>query len=312
MFSSVHIPLLAAGVWALVGCASAEDEGGEYEQAFEDALVTVPPERRSDDNVALGIPVDESPEDDALVDRAQYTLSYNRFLNLPNWVSWHVTGRDYGTASRRSSFYVDPKPLGLSYRVRSSDFVGSGYDQGHICPSEQRTSSVSANRATFFMANIVPQSPEANRGPWLDLERYADGLVRAEGKDLYIVAGPILPKGCMLHRPRTSKKSCPSIGAEGAAPGETIAVPEAMFKIIVPVARGASIASARAEDIVAVIVPNDTTFDAPWFGPMHKSGTPGPRSSDYVRTVQEIEALTGYALLEALPPAVKRMRFALR
>jgi endonuclease G, mitochondrial len=306
-------PMLRAAllVFAMVGCAaSAAEEPAEDDlEASEDPLrVTAPPERRSEANVALGIPTDDSPNDDAIVDRAQYTLSYNKFLNVPNWVAWHVTREDYGSVPRRSSFYTDPKPQDAIYHVRSADFLGSGYDQGHVCPSEQRTNTVSANRATFFMANIVPQSAAANRGPWLDFERFNDQLVKGEGKDLYIVAGPIMPKGCMVHRARTSRDRCETLGQDGAV-HERVAIPDAMFKIVVPVARGASPRSAKTADIIAVIVPNDTPSDARWPGPGHEVKFTGPRSRDYVRTVAEIEELTGYRLLGALGARTKDARF---
>jgi endonuclease G, mitochondrial len=309
MFRSASALLTAVSLLpTALACAAATDESVVTEES-EDALTPAPPERRSEDNVALGIPKDDSPEDDSIVDRAQYTLSYNKHLNLPNWVSWHVTARDYGNVPRRTSFYTDTKPVDALYRVHSADFLASGYDQGHVCPSEQRTDTVSANRATFFMANIVPQSADANRGPWLDFERYNDQLVKTEGKDLYIVAGPIMPRGCMVHRARTSRDRCLTIGRDAATLSERIAIPEAMFKIVIPVERGASAKSVSTADIVAVIVPNETPRDARWPGPGHSPKAAGSRATDYVRTIAEIEDLTGYSLASALGARAKKSRF---
>ena len=38
------------------------------------------------------------------------------------------------------------------------------------------------------MTNVLPQSPDNNRGPWVDLENYARDLVE-DGYGLYIIAG---------------------------------------------------------------------------------------------------------------------------
>jgi endonuclease G len=38
------------------------------------------------------------------------------------------------------------------------------------------------------MTNIIPQSPDNNRGAWKNLEEYCRNLVE-EGKELYIIAG---------------------------------------------------------------------------------------------------------------------------
>ncbi len=59
----------------------------------------------------------------------------------------------------------------------------------------------------------MPQVPELNRGVWGDLEEYCRSLVQ-QGKELYIVAGPVGSKG--------------SIGKK-----EKIAVPAKTWKVIV-------------------------------------------------------------------------------
>jgi endonuclease G, mitochondrial len=295
------IVLSLFSVFATSGCASAESAAAEEGLITdESALVTPPPDRRNVENVALGIPKDSTPSDDDVVDRPQYTLSYSKYLNNPNWAAWKLVKRDFGSAPRNGSFYSDPRPLDVLYRTRPVDYANSGYDQGHLCPSEQRSSSVNNNRATFFLSNVIPQKADANRGPWADFERFTQHLVQSQGRDLYILAGPIYAAACRTHKERSANDRCLTIGRDGAPANERIAIPEASFKIVAVVDAGAPATSAKPDDIIAVVVPNDALSSTPWTGPDHKNAQ-GSRVKDYVRTVSEIEAATGYTFLSALP-----------
>jgi endonuclease G len=48
-------------------------------------------------------------------------------------------------------------------------------DRGHMCPAADRSCSKEDMDATFLMSNMVPQSPNLNRGPWEKLERPVAG-----------------------------------------------------------------------------------------------------------------------------------------
>src|SRR4051812_46898621 len=90
-------------------------------------------------NLALGNPSDAvhdaAQPDNYLIERPQYTLSYNRDHGIPNWVSWQVTKQDLGSVKRSPTFTSDTSlPKGW-YRVTLDDYTGSGYDRGHMCPS---------------------------------------------------------------------------------------------------------------------------------------------------------------------------------
>jgi endonuclease G, mitochondrial len=282
----------------LMSCAC----GGETTQPDEDDLVKAPPDIGNPDNVALGLPVGPA-EDFPLVQRPQYTLSYSARRKAANWVSWKLKAADFGPAPRNASFYGDPRPVGVGSRVRASDYRATGFDLGHICPSEERTATVVDNQATFFLANIVPQSPDANRGPWAGLERFSEHLVRFHGRDLYIVAGPVYPRACLGSNPRAAGDGCRDMGARVEI-ANRIAVPEAMFKIIVAVPTGTRVVDAQPSDVLSVLIPNSAQRLTTWIGPRHApAGTPNAPTDDYIRNVAEIEALTGYRFLSALPGA---------
>jgi len=61
--------------------------------------------------------------------------------------------------------FVDSK-----YLFTKDSYKGSGYDHGHICPSNDRLASAESNYQTFFMTNMQPQRNGFNAGIWAKLE----------------------------------------------------------------------------------------------------------------------------------------------
>jgi endonuclease G len=138
-------------------------------------------------HLLLGAPTvaGKSP-DNFLLERSEYAMSYNSSKGGPNWVSWHTDASDLGDIER-GRFAPDPE-LPTSWQIRPNDYKGSGYDRGHLCPSGDRTTSRSANNATFYMSNMLPQTADLNQHPWADLENYLRDQIRA-GNEIYQVAG---------------------------------------------------------------------------------------------------------------------------
>ena len=115
-------------------------------------------------------------------------LSYNAKLHRPNWVSWSLRQDDIGQ-STRGAFESDPLlPRGFD-KVTAHVYDGSGFDRGHMCPAQDRSAQQKDMDATFYLSNVVPQSPHNNQRAWERLESYCRDLTRS-GKVLHIVAGP--------------------------------------------------------------------------------------------------------------------------
>ena len=123
-----------------------------------------------------------------LMEKPQYSLSYNRDYGEANWVSWHLDTSWLGSAARQNDFRADTTLPAGWYQVQATDYSGSGFDRGHMCPSADRTITVAANSATFLMTNMIPQLPANNQGPWATLESYCRTLV-SQGNELYIISG---------------------------------------------------------------------------------------------------------------------------
>ncbi len=247
-------------------------------------------------HLRMGVAKDGTPEDDAVFDRPDYALSYNHLLNGPNWVSWRLVADDFGVVPRYAgNFLADVSLPKEWYRPIDGDYTNSGFQRGHVVRSEERTSTVAANKATFLLSNVLPQTGPSNTGPWLKLELFAQALATSKdaAHDLYVIAGAVWPKACSTHKPRAAGDGCKDIG-RSSDPGERLAVPEAMFKIVVVVEPGASPTKGLgAGQTIAVIVPNNNDIqDAEW--------------TDFVTTVDEIEKRTGYDFLAPLSAATEK------
>jgi endonuclease G len=120
-----------------------------------------------------------------------YVMSYNGVEGRANWVGWTLTASDVGSVDRTNRFVQDESfPRGFKI-VDEKDYTHSGYDRGHLCNSEDRTSSEYLNEETFLMSNMIPQTSDLNRGPFKMLEEYCRKLAVKKGQNLLIYSGGI-------------------------------------------------------------------------------------------------------------------------
>lgn len=231
-------------------------------------------------NLLLGNPSSAAPSvasaGNYLMVKPQFVMSYNNKTRTANWVSWQLNRSWTGAADRQDDFRPDDALPANWYKVRPNDYAGSGYDRGHIAPSADRTRNEADNSATFLMSNMMPQVPELNRGVWGDLEDYCRELVQ-QGKELYIVAGPVGKKG--------------SIGKK-----EKIAVPAKNWKVIVVLDRQGLGMQGITTDTrtIAVMMPND-------------SSVKGSGWKSFRVSVARVERETGLNFLSNVPPQVQQI-----
>ncbi|QHV98839.1 DNA/RNA non-specific endonuclease [Spirosoma endbachense] len=238
-----------------------------------------------DDNLALGNPSEASISDpnNYLLVKSAYVLSYSRSRGIANWVSWHLSSAWKGDSRRTNDFRPDPTLPTDWFTVRTSDYTNTGFDRGHLCPSDDRDSSPEDNAATFLLSNIVPQAPRHNREVWKSLEDYERQLTTT-GNEVYVVAGTYGAGG-------TGQNGYATKLANG-----NLTVPATLWKIIIVLPTGSNDAERVSTDtrIIAVNIPNNqTAADKPWRA--------------YMTSIDALEDLTGYNFLSNVPTGIQRI-----
>lgn len=237
------------------------------------------------ENLALGNPSGASVSDpnNYLLTRPQYVLSYNRNRGIANWVSWCLNPSWKGNSRRTNEFRPDPLLPAGWYAAHTADYTNSGFDRGHLCPSDDRDVSPDDNAATFFLTNIVPQAPRHNREVWKNLEDYERQLM-SNGNDVYIIAGVSGTGGTGQN------------GFATSIAGGKLTVPATLWKILVVVPSGSGNTFQLTENtrVIAVNIPNEqTAADKPWRA--------------YLTSVDALETLTGYDFLSNVPLEVQQI-----
>lgn len=120
-----------------------------------------------------------------------YCFGYNLDIRGSYWVAYLLTKKMVKTdiVDRDNEKFTKDPFLNSNFAVHS-DYSGSGYDRGHLCPAGDMNFDQTAMTETFYMTNILPQKPELNRGVWKDLEeKIRDWAI--ENDSLIIITGPI-------------------------------------------------------------------------------------------------------------------------
>ena len=231
-----------------------------------------------EDNCLMGAPVLRyNFGDTTTIGRTGYALGHSNGLKIPLWVCEHVTSEELDDGcTRKDWFKPDPKvPKGS--RATKADYLRSGFDRGHMAPSEDFSSSCDEMRDSFYLSNMAPQVGAGfNQHVWAYLEAATRGWVETYG-EAWIVTGPVfLEDGEGLYCAET-------IG------GGDVGVPAAFFKAIVVEDDDGPKALGFILDNKKYSTRRDDHGDF----------------SDYAKTIDEIEARTGIDLFSAFPSHVE-------
>lgn len=212
------------------------------------------------------------PGQERIVRRAGYTVSFNPKLRIPNWVAWILTEErlEKNVASRpgTEAFVPDPEIPGCP--DRQYNYNKYRYERGHICPAADNKWSGKAMEECFYMSNICPMSRSLNHDSWNEVEeKCRDWALNRYSCTVYVVGG-IVPSSA-----GKGPKGIPSyVGMD-----DDIAVPYLMFK---------------------AVLRNDP--DAGWTAVGYVFDQTGRVE---LKTVDEIEEMTGFDLFHNLPDRIE-------
>ena len=236
----------------------------------------------NNDEFGPPLPADKSNPNDLIIQRPQYTLSYNESHGTPNWVAYELDARQIVIGQDRCNCFTADPNLPADKQIFTSDYTNGGFDRGHMARSFDRTTSNGDNASTYYLTNIVPQQADLNQGVWAQFENALGDSATKGGRAVYIVTGPLYSRSHGLTFLKNERK---------------VAIPDSTWKIalIGPRAMGNPFTQGSIKSwddvagltILAVNMPNVTGVrNDPW--------------AKYLTTVQKIEQATGYNLFELL------------
>lgn len=131
-----------------------------------------------------------TPAQGYIIKHTYYTLSYSNSYRQSEFSYYYLTPENInGSQTRTDDFRIDP--LVTSNPVKSTDYQGSGYDRGHLCPAGDMKLNKISMSETFYMSNMSPMVPAFNRGIWSSFEDWVRSTALSNN-GVYVVTGPIL------------------------------------------------------------------------------------------------------------------------
>lgn len=119
-------------------------------------------------------------QDTIRVKHTNYTTVFSKSKKYPVVVEWWVTKDMVSCPSplkRKDNFKPDPKLF--EYTDLLKDYVGSGFDRGHMMPAaDNLCQTQQVQDECFYFSNMAAQYHSLNAGDWKSLETY----VREESK----------------------------------------------------------------------------------------------------------------------------------
>ncbi len=229
-----------------------------------------------------------SGESGATYRARNYTMCFDRTKFAAWWVAYplHVS---YTGSGRVETWAYDPKIAGEWQADLSRSYVSPTYDRGHQIPNADRSGNTVMQEQTFYFSNMTPQNAELNQRPWAALEKAArDNWMCSD--TLYVVTGAWWSPSDRLTTPDRNGKQCP--------------VPTSYFKVFLRTVRGNV---RQAGDRLGDYPASDLKSIGFWVDNGSGQGT----ARDWVRSVAEIERLTGFEFFPTVAAEVKTQRDAL-
>ena len=117
-----------------------------------------------------------------------YSLEWDCTKRANRWTCYQMhEGNSMKNVSRNDSFTEDPD-IPYAFCSHNSDYSGTGFSRGHLCPSADRLCSKEQNKQTFYLSNMQPQYAEHNEGLWANLEALVRRWNQTSYRDtLYVV-----------------------------------------------------------------------------------------------------------------------------
>ena len=229
-----------------------------------------------------------------------YTVCFDTKRHVSQWVAYPLHECYLSpSVSRTDPFGYDPNNqlpyisqelqqdiAGSSYGVTYNDQPANNdrnkqYERGHMLPHASRLDNYGTNEQVFYATNMMPQHGNFNGGVWATLE---DGVRANVASDtLYVVTGTYFGDDF-------------TITYKG---GSQVAVPTHAYKVLLRTKKG------NTGKSIGDITSADELIAIGFWMANPKLGQPSTATiSGSVKSVKEIEELTGFSFFEMLNPSI--------
>jgi len=111
-------------------------------------------------------------QDILILKHTNYTTHFSKSKKYPVFVEWWETKAKVSCLNqlaRRDAFQPDPQAI-VETDIKA-DYVGSGYDRGHMSPAaSNQCQTADVQIQSFYMSNMAAQTHRLNAGDWKSLE----------------------------------------------------------------------------------------------------------------------------------------------
>ncbi len=201
----------------------------------------------------------------AFLENDSYAVGFSLTRKEPLWAAYCLKSGVVPhsvTRPKNKRFDADAR---VAVPLTHDDYTNSGFDRGHMAPSDAigQWYGDDAQISTFIVTNICPQAPSLNQQTWAGLETAETAVFARMDGQTYVICGPIFGPTPQV------------IGTNH------VAVPDAFYRVIVH-------SNVGHTDVLALVLPQSV-------------GGQGHTLSEFVVTVDQIEASTGLDFFAALP-----------
>lgn len=214
-----------------------------------------------------------------------YSMCYDPDVKAALWIAYPLHDCYTRKAVDRTDAWGYDPLIPAKYQVNMEKGMSNGYDRGHQVASADRLASYDMNAQTFYYTNMTAQVAAMNQGIWNDLEN----KIRNEyicRDTLYVVTGCVMTTEDDTQVKWVNNRN-----------GGQVAVPKAYFKVFLRTKSG--------NTGKAVDNSNATTIGL-WVE--NRSYGDEPSRASIVKSVDEIERLTGFTFFPQISDEVKETK----
>lgn len=220
-----------------------------------------------------------------------YTMCFDATKRGAWWVAYPLHRAHLGSGRPNSDPWAYDPELSSTWQADLSrgSYAGA-YDRGHQLPNADRNADLTAGGMcyqTFYASNSTPQASSLNQQGWARLEKKVRDWVCSD--TLYVVTGAYWNPNSKNATTDKSGNSCP--------------IPDYYFKVVVRTTAGNvrhtgdKLGSYGAEQLKSI-------------GFWVANATGQGEAKSWVKSIAEIESLTGFTFFPTIPDAVKQQKDA--